>query len=150
MRTAYPDIARRGCGRNAAYRSSAKEVSSTVHYGADMPHEIAVLLGSALRDIRRRTTGTQDRWTARTGMSQSYLSSAERGESGWESVKTIAGHIEAVGVDPLELLKLAVLHADADTTERELLTLWSAASEDTRKAILILLKNQAGARAVAR
>lgn len=115
-----------------------------------MPHEIAVLLGSALRDIRRRTTGTQDRWTAKTGMSQSYLSSAERGESGWESVRTIASHIEAVGVDPLELLKLAVLHANPDAAESELLSLWASAGDDTRKAILILLKNQARAQAVAR
>lgn len=83
-------------------------------------------------------------------MSQSYLSACERGVRGWESVRTIADAVEAVGVDPLELLELAVAHAEADPERSELLRLWASAEGDTRKAILILLRTQAGSRAVAR
>jgi len=115
-----------------------------------MARDLAALLGSALRDIRKRTTRTQDGWTSKTGMSQSYLSSAERGESGWESVKVIAGHIESVGVDPIELLRLAVAHADMEPEERELFSLWTSADDGVRTAILTLLRSQAASRSAVR
>lgn len=99
-------------------------------------------LGAALRDIRKRTTRTQDGWHAKTGMSQSYLSSMERGETGWESLRSIGGHLETIGVDPVELLRLAVAHAELPEEERELMVLWSSASDDTRRALLTLLRNE--------
>lgn len=113
-------------------------------------NDIGELLGAALRDIRRQTTVTQDRWSDRTGMSQSYLSAAERGTSGWESVRTIATAVQAAGGDPLDLLRLAVAHADLGDEDRELLALYRAAPESTRTAILTLLRGVAGAKAATR
>lgn len=113
-------------------------------------NDIGELLGAALRDIRRQTTVTQDRWSDRTGMSQSYLSAAERGTSGWESVRTIATAVQAAGGDPLDLLRLAVAHADLGDEDRELLALYRAAPESTRTAILTLLRGVAGAKSATR
>jgi transcriptional regulator with XRE-family HTH domain len=115
-----------------------------------MARDLKVLLGAALRDIRKRSARTQDAWSDRTGMSQSYLSSAERGTSGWESVQTFADAIESVGEDPIELLRLAVAHADQTGPDLELIQLWSAAPEHVRAAILTLLRTQVRATSAVR
>ncbi len=112
---------------------------------ADDPGDgLAALLGAALREIRERTTGTQDNWHDETGMSQSYLSAAERGASGWDSVKGIANAIAKAGEDPLELLRIALRNTEAPEDERTLLTLWSRVDDpDIRGAVLTILRGQA-------
>lgn len=83
-------------------------------------------------------------------MSQSYLSNAERGIGGWDSIRTIAGHVERAGVDPVDLLRLALAHADLSPADLELFRLWDAADPDIRSAILTLLRSQVAARSAAR
>lgn len=128
------------------------ESASDANYDGDMHYDIAQLLGSALQEIRKRSTGTQDRWTERTGMSQSYLSSAERGRSGWESIQTITAAIESAGVDPLDLFRLVLAKADATTDEsqRELMGLWPQLDPVSKEAILHLARGQAGRQRAAR
>lgn len=126
------------------------ESASIAQYARVMGHELAELLGGALRELRKRTTRTQDAWADRTGMSQSYISAAERGESGWDSVINIASAIEKAGADPIDLLRIAVAQAEQDEGQRELMGLWAAADETTRTAILMLLRSQVTARAASR
>lgn len=139
------DIAHCGGGRKSRYRGSAVESASDANYACDMHYDIAALLGSALNEIRKRSTGTQDRWTEKTGMSQSYLSAAERGKSGWESIQTIFAAIERAGVDPLDLFRLVLAKADAtsDESQRELMGLWSQLDPISKEAILHLARGQA-------
>lgn len=105
--------------------------------------DLGVLLGEALRTIRKRTAGTQERWAKRTGMSQSYLSAVERGEAGWEAVRTISSAVERVGEDPLNLLRVALTAAELPPEDAELAALWSTAPPAVRSAILTLLRSQA-------
>lgn len=126
------------------------ESANIANYARAMTHDLGTLLGSALLELRKRTTRTQDGWTDRTGMSQSYLSAAERGDSGWESVRTIASAIERAGADPVDLLRLAVAQVDESEDRRELLALWGSLDRLSREAILTLLRNQAAARTAAR
>jgi transcriptional regulator with XRE-family HTH domain len=147
--SAILDIARPDAPRKDGHRNAPMEPAFIGAYDGAM-HDLGELLGAALRDIRRQTTGTQDRWSDRTGMSQSYLSAAERGTSGWESVRTIGTAITAAGGDPLDLLRLAVAHADLAEEDREVLALYRAAPEHIRSAILTLLKSQGIAHTAAR
>lgn len=117
---------------------------------AEAPPDLAILLGRALRSIRERSTRTGLEWQARTGMSQSYLSAAELGKSGWESIRNIAAKVERAGEDPLDLLRLALAEVDHGAEARELLALWGIASPELRTAILTLLRAQAEARAAVR
>jgi transcriptional regulator with XRE-family HTH domain len=105
-----------------------------------MSSKIATLLGTAVREIRKRTTKTQDAWQAKTGMSQSYLSAAERGESGWSSIDFIADAIEKAGGDPLDVLRIAARQLELAPDEAELLRLWEASPEYLRETILKLLR----------
>jgi transcriptional regulator with XRE-family HTH domain len=141
------DIARPAKERNNVHRYARMESAFIAAYDSGMPTDIAVLLGGALRELRLRTTRTQDEWAAQTGMSQSYLSAVERGRSGWESFRNIATAIEAVGADPVELLRIAAAPSEE---ERELLALWHAAPERQRTAILTLLRAAEGAHTAAR
>lgn len=128
--------------------------AANADYGSAMSDDtdFAALLGSALKDIRKATTGTQDRWADRTGMSQSYLSMLERGQSGWEAVKTVLGAIERAGGDPLDLFRLVLARVEGEDDQRELLALWSSPALDqvTRDGILMLLRSRAAAGAAAR
>lgn len=127
------------------------ESANIAEYDSAMQqHDLPKLLGSALRDIRKRVAGTQDDWADATGMSQSYLSAAERGESGWDSVRTITNAVEKAGADPLDLLRLALAKVELDEERQELLNLWTAADDEIRRAILTLLRVQVAARAAAR
>lgn len=126
------------------------ESASDANYGVDMAHDLAALLGSALREIRTRTTRTQDGWADATGMSQSYLSSLERGAAGWDAIRNVADAVERAGADPLDLLRLAVSQVEDSDEDRELLSLWRALDPVTRTATLHLLRGQASARAAAR
>jgi transcriptional regulator with XRE-family HTH domain len=110
---------------------------------------VPVLLGKALRDLRKRYSDSQDDFALRTGRAQSYVSAAERGKNGWDSVTEWANAVRAVGGDPVDLLRLAVAHADESPQLREVLLLWAAAPEHIRHAILTLLRERAGARSEA-
>lgn len=138
------DIARLAIRCNDPYRCAAMESASNADYASVMgTTDIICLLGSALRTIRLRTTKTQDKWAERTGMAQSYLSAVERGQRGWESLRTIVTAVEAAGEDPLELLRLAVAEVELPEDQRELMALWGGADDRTRSAILTLLRGQA-------
>lgn len=127
----------------------AMERGFTWHYALAMTHDLAVLLGAALREIRKRTTKTQDGWAERTGMSQSYISAAERGESGWDALRNMGDAIEKAGADPVDLLRIAVAQVDLSPGEQELLSLWSTVDEEIRQATLIMLRHNARTRSAA-
>lgn len=114
------------------------------------PPVVPRLLGMALRDLRKQHAGTQEAFALLTGKSQSYVSAAERGKHGWDSANEWANAVGTVGGDPVDLLRLAVAHADPDPELREVLALWSKAPPHVRGAALILLRSavagQSGAR----
>lgn len=105
-----------------------------------MTRDIPKMLGAAFRSLRKLSAGTQDEFSRRTGLSQSYVSALERGESGFSSFKMISKALEDVGVDPVELLRLAVANADDASEEVELRLLWADADPAVRAAILALLR----------
>jgi len=129
------------------------ESASNAKYDNDMKRDLGALFAAALYDIRLRTTKTQDAWRDRTGMSQSYLSAAERGTSGWESLRTIGEAIEKAGIDPIELLRGAIAKANEPEMapdQRELLQIWGQLDQLSRDSLLRFIRDQVAARAAAR
>lgn len=135
------------------YRGTAVESASNAIYDGAMKRDLGALLASALYEIRCRTTKTQDAWRDRTGMSQSYLSAAERGTSGWESIRTIGEAIEKTGVDPIDLLRGALAKANEPEVpgdQLELLRLWAELDKVSKDSLLGFIRQQVAARAAAR
>lgn len=140
-----PPSRKKGPGRGRRKRDVVEgPTEETADEGENAsPPVVAVLLGRALRDLRLRYAPVQDDFAALVGRSQSYLSNAERGKTGWYSVTQWAEAIGRAGGDPVDLLRLAVAHAEQDPELSEILKLWPRAEPHLRGAILILLRESA-------
>lgn len=118
----------------------AADLTGTYGEGMD---DIGVLLGRALRSIRKRVAGTQERWEERTGMSQTYLSDLENGKA-WGALRNVASALERAGVDPIDLLREAIPAEDPEMAE--VLDLWRSVGPDEREAMLTLMRTVAARR----
>lgn len=109
-----------------------------------MEPDIGELLGAAIKEIRLRTPEkTQDRWNEATKWSQSYLSAVERGKKGWTAVRRMFTRVEKVGVDPMDIIRIAARRLDADPAEQQLLELWGAMDVTEREALITFLAGRA-------
>lgn len=115
-----------------------------------MARDLSAILGSAFREIRKSTARTQERMAEMTGLSQSYVSAVERGESGLAGLRSIGESLEKAGVDPLQLFRIALARESGEGEQADLLLLWTQADEATRTAILMLLRSRADAGRAAR
>jgi hypothetical protein len=139
----------KGKGRKKPEPQPVEATAGALAASTDASNRIPELLGKALHDLRKRYTDSQTDFATRANRSQSYVSAAERGASGWDSVTEWGNAIRLVGGDPVDLLRLAVAHADENAQLREVMLLWAVAPEHIRHAILTLLKEKAGARSEA-
>lgn len=112
-----------------------------------MEPDIGELIGAAIKDIRLRTTETQDNWQEATGMSQSYVSAVERGKKGFKALRAMFAKVEKAGVDPMDIVRLAARKLERNPDEQRLLDLFDRAPAKEREAILTLLEAHAGEQA---
>lgn len=134
--------------RNTAYADLVMEQPIEQPYARPMtdPDDIAGFLGRNLERIRKKYAGTQDEWTAKTGMAQGYLSRLENGR-GWSSMKTVAGAIAKAGGNPLELFAGVKGGDIKDPDILEALHLLTVVDPAVKYAVLTMLRTAARAAA---
>lgn len=94
-------------------------------------------LGRNLRRIRRSLGLTQERFCEATGLSQSYLSELETGKA-LANLHTLCEHIEALGADPMELVR--PLDEETDPTTRDLIRIVRTLDDEARKELLAIAR----------
>jgi transcriptional regulator with XRE-family HTH domain len=134
------------CPRNGVkglHGSAAMESHGASAYLESMAHDLATLLSAAFKDIRRSRARTQEKWEELSGMSQTWTSDVETGRHGFDSLRKIGGALERAGVDPVELLRVALAHAsDLSDEDRDLVALVATADPDEKRAVTTLLRRR--------
>lgn len=107
--------------------------TASTSYACGMAADLARTLARNFARLRKQV-GTQEVFCERTGMSQAAVSEIENGKT-FRSVQRLAEHLDAVGLDPMELLVRA-----RTEEEEELLSLFESTDETTRRAILHIVR----------
>lgn len=98
--------------------------------------DLALLIGTRFREIRKQIATTQDAFSARSGLSQAQISYIENGNS-FKSIQKAAAAIERAGGDPLDLLRH---EPPLDPLVVQIRDLAAAGTDADRKAILAILE----------
>lgn len=107
--------------------------------------DLSRLLADAFKEIRLRAGyKNQTLWAEAISVSQSWVSAVEAHAEGFESVQRIADGLALAGIDPLELLRVALAHAELSEEEAELYSRLSAATPAQRGGVLAMLRVFAG------
>ena len=121
------------------YRLSALESALVAQYYPVMMNDLPDLLAGAFRDIRKRAAKTQEKFEEATGLSQGWISDVERGR-GFDSLGKIGEGLSRAGIEPVELLRVALARAEGSPEDQELYSLLAVASQDQRRLVRETLK----------
>jgi transcriptional regulator with XRE-family HTH domain len=100
---------------------------------------VAQILSERFRQIRKQTSGTQERFATDSGLSQAYISQLENSRA-WGSIENVAIAIRRAGGDPEDLVNARDGVADLEIAEIRVLL--PQVDRDVRLIVLQLLRRE--------